>query len=633
MKMAVLLSGLLVAAATPSIHAQTLGVPDTMALRGALHTASGEPYEGTADLEVRLYDSADPETAVLLFSELQVAVPVVDSRFAIEVGASDATTFPTGLLSLGELFNTEPVVYATLAVNGGDELPRQPIAAHAFSFRAQQAGVAEALACEGCVDTVELTDASVTAAKLGESCGEGEVLKMLGGVWTCAPDEDEDTTYAAGDGLTLASGVFALDATSCTPGQILRRNGANDAWMCADVTLPPASEATLGAVLAGPCPSDQYVSGFDATSGAPLCATPLDTDTTYTAADGGGLELISTAFGIAAGGVTSSMVADDSLTADDLAANSVGLSELADNAVNSAKVADNTLTADDLAANSVGSSELADNAVNSAKVVDNSLTAADLAANSVDSSELVNGSVDNSHLAGDIAPSKIAGTAAVLTTTGTQIFDGGTLAIDHTNNRVAVGDSTPDTYTFKVSGTMGATGDITTGGDFRYPTAKTGYVVLEPTDFMPYMGGDDPFYKLDLLDYIPYAFLDNTNTDITLVSRHVSVPDGATITGAACFYADASAAGRLTFFDWRLRRAAPAANTGSTLISYYNLGSPPSLASPTVQTTTGTTTETAVSGGDRLWLRLRMGTADATNSHEIRFYGCRITYTTPYLRP
>lgn len=64
---------------------------------------------------------------------------------------------------------------------------------------------------------------------------------------------------------------------------------------------------------------------------------------------------------VGANTVGSLQVIDNSLTAADLAANSVGASEIAANAVGSSEVANDSLTADDLAANSVGSSELVDN--------------------------------------------------------------------------------------------------------------------------------------------------------------------------------------------------------------------------------------------------------------------------------
>ncbi len=101
------------------------------------------------------------------------------------------------------------------------------------------------------------------------------------------------------------------------------------------------------------------------------------------------------------------------LTASDLAPNSVGNSELADDAVGSENVIDNSLTALDLAADSVGNSELADDAVGSENVIENSLTASDLAADSVGSSELANNSVgsenviNNSLTASDLAEDSV----------------------------------------------------------------------------------------------------------------------------------------------------------------------------------------------------------------------------------
>jgi len=91
-------------------------------------------------------------------------------------------------------------------------------------------------------------------------------------------------------------------------------------------------------------------------------------------------------------------VADNTLTAADLASGAVGNAELGNNAVNSAKVADNTLTAADLASGAVGSAELGNNAVNSAKVADNTLTAADLASSAVGNAELANNAVNSAKI-------------------------------------------------------------------------------------------------------------------------------------------------------------------------------------------------------------------------------------------
>ena len=53
-------------------------------------------------------------------------------------------------------------------------------------------------------------------ASLGlQNCGSGQVLKSNGSTWSCGPDIDTDTntTYSAGSGLDLVSGVFSVDPT------------------------------------------------------------------------------------------------------------------------------------------------------------------------------------------------------------------------------------------------------------------------------------------------------------------------------------------------------------------------------------------------------------------------------------
>jgi hypothetical protein len=102
---------------------------------------------------------------------------------------------------------------------------------------------------------------------------------------------------------------------------------------------------------------------------------------------------------LAANAVTSAKIADASITAADLAASSVGSSEIAANAVNTTHIASDTITAADLAANSVTASEIATGAGGPSEVEDNSLTANDLAANSVGSSEIASAAVNSDEIA------------------------------------------------------------------------------------------------------------------------------------------------------------------------------------------------------------------------------------------
>lgn len=92
------------------------------------------------------------------------------------------------------------------------------------------------------------------------------------------------------------------------------------------------------------------------------------------------------------GVVTSSNIADGTLTASDLA----------DNTITSAKINDGTIT----------SSDLADSAVTSAKINNGTIIEADLADSAVTSAKISNGAISEADLADDsVTPIKINGTA------------------------------------------------------------------------------------------------------------------------------------------------------------------------------------------------------------------------------
>ena len=101
------------------------------------------------------------------------------------------------------------------------------------------------------------------------------------------------TPYSPGDGLVLVGNEFALDGSACLADQVLKRSAANDAWVCADDAaasgIVAATATALGGVLAGPCPANQFVRGFDVADGSPICGIPAaGSGSTYDAAVGGG---------------------------------------------------------------------------------------------------------------------------------------------------------------------------------------------------------------------------------------------------------------------------------------------------------------------------------------------------------
>jgi hypothetical protein len=61
----------------------------------------------------------------------------------------------------------------------------------------------------GAVGALQLATGAVTADKIGEYCPSGDVLKSMGGWWTCADDDDTRTT--AGQGLSQVGTQVSMD--------------------------------------------------------------------------------------------------------------------------------------------------------------------------------------------------------------------------------------------------------------------------------------------------------------------------------------------------------------------------------------------------------------------------------------
>jgi hypothetical protein len=91
-----------------------------------------------------------------------------------------------------------------------------------------------------------------------------------------------------------------------------------------------------------------------------------------------------------------------------MALTKISTDTIADSAITAVKIADGTIVAADIAANSIDSDAY----------VDGSIDAAHLAANSVDSDAYVDASIDDAHLATGISASKLTGSLPALTLAG-----------------------------------------------------------------------------------------------------------------------------------------------------------------------------------------------------------------------
>jgi len=83
-------------------------------------------------------------------------------------------------------------------------------------------------------------------------------------------------------------------------------------------------------------------------------------------------------FVIGAGVIVNSMLADDAVGADELAANAVVTASIADDQVTQAKMANDAVGADELAANAVVEASMVDDAVTAAKLASNAVVTASI---------------------------------------------------------------------------------------------------------------------------------------------------------------------------------------------------------------------------------------------------------------
>jgi hypothetical protein len=134
---------------------------------------------------------------------------------------------------------------------------------------------------------------------------------------------------------------------------------------------------------------------------------------------------------IGAGDIVHSMLADDSVDADNLASDAVVTASIVDANVTVAKIADDAVTAAKLAASAVVTASIVDLNVTTAKIAADAITGAKIADDTIDSEHYVDGSIDNAHLAGSIANAKLSNSS--ITIDGTAISLGGSV----TTNTIA----------------------------------------------------------------------------------------------------------------------------------------------------------------------------------------------------
>jgi len=157
-------------------------VPNLINYQGVLTQPNGTVVNGPVALQLSLYNVASGGTP--LWQETQT-VTVAQGVFNVELGAVTPLTLP---------FNV-PYFLGVKAGSDQEMQPRQQLTSVPYALRANIA------------DTIP--DQTVTAAKLGETCADGEILRFnaQAGLWQCSSSNETNSFFTTHSG----AGVLTID--------------------------------------------------------------------------------------------------------------------------------------------------------------------------------------------------------------------------------------------------------------------------------------------------------------------------------------------------------------------------------------------------------------------------------------
>lgn len=164
-------------------------IPTTLTYRGLLTDISGNAINQTVLITFSLY--AQKEGGSWLWSEQQ-NVLVENGNYSVELGSQNALTLPFDV----------PYYLGIKVGNDQEMVPRTPLTSAPYALRA---GFANNLP-DNTVTTSHLVDGAVSAAKLGISCLNNQILVRSANGWGCGNvpvgNPGTITGVTAGNGLT-----------------------------------------------------------------------------------------------------------------------------------------------------------------------------------------------------------------------------------------------------------------------------------------------------------------------------------------------------------------------------------------------------------------------------------------------
>jgi hypothetical protein len=299
--------------------------PQLVPVQGVLTDSAGTPIDTSVTTVFSIYASEVGGTA--LWTETQ-DVLVEDGLFTAYLGDVTALDLAT--------FRDNGDLWLGVQVGSDAEMPRMYLGSGPFAGYAEYCGAAPAPDFADITGTIDPTDLPTGLVTGPLACTGTEKVSGVdsSGALVCAADEDTDTTYTAGTGLILSGTMFSADTAtlqtrvsgSCPSGQSIRAINGDGTVACevdddtnttytagTGLTLTgttfSANETYLQRRVTGTCPAGQSIRAIGST-GTVTCEVD-DTGGT------GDITGVTAGIGLSGGGTSGTVTLDGAISAAD----------------------------------------------------------------------------------------------------------------------------------------------------------------------------------------------------------------------------------------------------------------------------------------------------------------------------